>query len=193
LPFLLALACGNSAPPPNVPASPGAAPAVSSANPASAASSAPPPASAVAGSKKVTKKNDPSWASCHATYKMQTKDLAVEVGSLAKGCAAATKMKPMGDVLKGSQGETSPHQEFKLKAQAGKCYRVYAESDSGITDLDMLLKDSAGDIAAEDSTDDGSPVLIEDGAVCFKENDDATIIVSVGQGKGNYALQIWSD
>jgi hypothetical protein len=43
------------------------------------------------------------------------------------------------------------------------------------------------------STDDPSPVLLEDGAFCFKEADNAVVVVSVGEGKGTYAVQIWSD
>ena len=37
----------------------------------------------------------------------------------------------------------------------------------------------------EDSTDDPSPVVLEDGAVCFTEADAATVVVSVGMGKGS--------
>ncbi len=146
-----------------------------------------------AGSKKITKKRDAAWGACHAAFKPKTKDVVAEVQKLAKGCEAATKMKPTGAPVKANQSEKNPHQEYKLKAAAGKCYRVYAESEPTIKDLDILVKDSAGEVGAEDSTEDSSPVLVEDGAFCFKDADDAVVIVSVGEGKGNYALQIWSD
>jgi hypothetical protein len=96
-------------------------------------------------------------------------------------------------VLTGSQSADDKPQTFPLSAAAGKCYRVYGATDKGITDLDVAIKDSNGDIAGEDSTDDPTPVVLEDGAVCFKEADSAQVIVSVGGGKGKYALQIWSD
>jgi hypothetical protein len=70
---------------------------------------------------------------------------------------------------------------------------VYAQASEGIKDLDLAIKDGAGALAAEDSTNDASPVIVEDGAVCFKEADSATVVVSVGLGKGTYALQIWKD
>ena len=199
----LVAGCGGSPPPPpTAPTAPtsvasvadaGGPAAVDVAGPAVTApvmDAAPPPPP---GSKKITKKSDPAWAACHASFKAGSKDLSAEVGKMAKGCAQTTKMKQVGQTTKGTQSEASPHQEIKLKGEAKHCYRVYAESDPTIKDLDLLLKDSNGDIAAEDSTDDTNPVLVEDGAFCFTEADNAVVIVSVGMGKGNYAVQIWGD
>jgi hypothetical protein len=204
----LLFACGSKpAPTPDVPAPPTPAGdtgtaasdggATTAMAPASTAPSGdttattPPPAEA--GSKKISVKHDPTWATCHSTYKPASKDLAVESGKSAKGCEAATKMKPTGKPEKGTQGDNNPPQTIKLQGRAGKCYRVYAMADAGIKDLDLLLKDSTGAVAAEDSTDDPSPVLVEDGAFCFKEDDAATVVVSVGQGKGSWALTVVSD
>ena len=52
---------------------------------------------------------------------------------------------------------------------------------------------TAGAVAGEDSTDAPSPVVQEDGAVCFKTADDATAVVSIGAGSGAYAVQVWGD
>jgi len=160
----------------------------------SAPSAAPPEATPVrAGSTKVTLKHDPAYAACHAAYKGGSKDLVAEAGKSGKLCESVTKMKPILTPQKGTQSDHNPPQTVKFEGKAGKCYRVYAMADAGIKDLDLLLKDSTGAIAAEDSTDDSSPVLLEDGAFCFNENDNATLVLSVGEGKGNWALQIWSD
>jgi hypothetical protein len=116
---------------------------------------APPP---VPTSKKATKKNDPTWASCHQSYQAKAKDVSKDVAAMAKGCGDTTKMKLMGKTL------------------------------------DLVIKDGDGIAAGEDSTDDPSPVVLEDGAVCFTVDDPkATIVVSVGMGGGNYAVQIWGD
>jgi hypothetical protein len=112
---------------------------------------------------------------------------------MAKGCAAPTKMKLVGKTFTGKQGAEDKPQSFPLKAEAKHCYRVYGQAAEGIKDLDLAIKDSTGAIAGEDSTDDPSPVVLEDGAVCFTESDSATVIVSVGMGKGAYAVQVWSD
>jgi hypothetical protein len=203
----LAAACGGGEhPPPETPTAPSAtvpAPVDSSASaapvasaaaaPAETASAATPPTPPNPGSTKVTVKSDPSWAGCHQSYEAKKKDVAKDVAAMAAGCAKVTKLKISGKQLTGKQSDQDPPQSFPLKAEANHCYRVYAQASEGIKDLDLAVKDSTGAIAGEDSTDDPSPVIAEDGALCFKENDAATIVVSVGMGKGNYALEIWND
>jgi hypothetical protein len=199
-------ACGGGeAPPPATPPAPSAtamASAAESAAPAAAAASAsaapsetaaapPPPPNP--GSTKVTVKNDPTWATCHQSYEAKKKDVSKDVAAMASGCAKVTKMKISGKPLTGKQSDQDPPQSFPLKAEANHCYRVYAQASEGIKDLDLAIKDSTGAVAGEDSTDDPSPVILEDGAVCFKEADSATVVVSVGMGKGAYALEIWKD
>ena len=145
-----------------------------------------------AGSKRADRMTNPAWSACHSSYKTASADVGAEVTKMAQGCSAITKMHP-GEVWKGSQGASSPAQSFKLRAVAKHCYRVYGAAVAGITDLDVLLKDSEGAVAGEDSTDDPTPVVLEDGAVCFKQDDEASVVVSVGAGEGAYAVQVWSD
>lgn len=149
---------------------------------------APMPPPGVVGSKKARAKRDPSWQACHAGVK-PSKDLAAEVAARGKACENATKMHPVGGVLRGTQGAGDPHQEFPLLAEAKRCYRVYLAADDQVVDVGLLVKDSAGDVAGEDA----GLVLLDDGAVCFDSADDAKIVVTVGGGKGSYALQVWSD
>jgi hypothetical protein len=215
LPAALGLeACGGHAVSPTAPpttASAGAAPAPSGAAsapagstagtaPAEAVSVAPPlpplplpPPPPNAGSTRATARKDPAWAQCHRAYEARNKDVAKDVAAMAQGCAKVTGFKLLGKQLSGKQSDQDPPQSFPLKAEAGRCYRVFAQASEGIRDLDLAIKDSTGAIAGEDSTDDPSPVVLEDGAVCFKEADDATVIVSVGLGKGTYAVEIWKD
>ena len=56
----------------------------------------------------------------------------------------------------------------------------------------MLLASTSA-TATEDETTDPSPVLAEDGAVCFRVEDYATVVTRVESGKGKVALQVWSD
>jgi hypothetical protein len=146
-----------------------------------------------AGSTKADRMTSPAWSSCHSSYQIASADMAVEVGKMAQGCAATTKMHFLGDTFKGSQSASNPPQTFKWKAQGKHCYRAYGASASTIKDLDLLIKDSTGAVAGEDSTDDPTPVVLEDGCVCFKADDDASVVVSVGDGNGSYAIQVWSD
>lgn len=151
--------------------------------------------SSLAPSAKVDAKNDPALAACHNTYKPTSndQDIASDVAAMARGCADATKMKKVGDTLKGTLSEKGGPATFPFPAQAGKCYRVYGMSQSTMQDFDILVIDSAKGLVAQDTTDDVSPVLLEDGKFCFKTADSSTIRASAGAGAGNFALEIWSD
>ncbi len=204
--FVLALAAcgGGKSPPPSIPPAPSAneapvavppaastALASTSAVPIETARVPPPPPNP--GSTKVSTKTEPTWATCHQTYRARNKDVAKDVAEMAAACAKVTKMKLVGKTLTGKQSDQDPPQTFPFQAEANHCYRVYAQATEGIKDLDLAIKDGAGAMAGEDATDDPSPVLLEDGAICFKEADSATVVVSVGMGNGAYALEIWRD
>lgn len=162
----------------------------------SSSTTAVPPQASRFTSKKATVKQDPAFAACHANYKPTSngRDLNGDVTKMAKMCEAATKMHLVaGGTFKGSGSEESRPAHFKFKAKSGKCYRAFAESDPGIKDLDMQIKDSADETAGEDATDDPSPIVMEDGAVCFTTDDEPYVSLAVGMGKGNFAIQVWSD
>ena len=146
-----------------------------------------------AGSTKADRMTNPRYSACHASYQLTSQDIGVEVAKMAQGCAAVTKMHPLGDTFRGTQSAASAPQAFPFKAKAKHCYRAYGAAVATIKDLDLVIKDSTGAIAGEDSTDDPTPVVLEDGVVCFTEDDDASVITSVGDGAGAYAVQVWSD
>ncbi len=149
----------------------------------------------LAPSSKVETKNDPALASCHSSFKPASndKDVAADVAAMAKGCADVAKMKKVGDTLTGTLSEKAPPATFPLAAQGGKCYRVYGISQSTMQDFDITVVDSTGALVAQDTTDDVSPVIVEDGKVCFKAADTSTIRASAGAGTGTFALEVWSD
>jgi hypothetical protein len=182
----------------------GSAPAPAAADPTSVTASHPGAATPGSGSamlsvapgsasKKAERRTNPAWAPCHAAFTPDPKaDLGASVDQLAKGCLDTTKMHAL-DSFKGSQSASNLPQSFAFHAEAGHCYRAYAVAAPGIQDLDLLVKDSTGAVAGEDSTDDPSPVVQEDGAVCFNAADSASVVVSIGAGSGAYAVQVWSD
>jgi hypothetical protein len=179
-----------SAPPATTDAPPATASATAEPAPTDTAPPAPPPAptSAVA-----TTKSDPAWAGCHQSYKAKNKDVSKDVAAMAASCAKITKMKKVGKTFTGKQADQDAPQTFAFDAKANHCYRAYAQATDSIQDLDVVMKDSAGIVVGQDSTDDSSPVVLEDGAVCFSKDDKATAVVAVGMGKGSYAVEIWGD
>jgi hypothetical protein len=145
------------------------------------------------GSQKAERRTNPAWAPCHASFAVPASaDTAAAVDQMAKGCADTTGMHLVAS-FKGSQAATNPPQSFPFHAEASHCYRAYGVADSGIQDLDLLVKDGAGVVVGEDSTDDPTPVVLEDGAICWKGADDASVVVSIGAGSGAYGVQVWSD
>lgn len=119
----------------------------------------------------------------------QSKDPADLVKKVGDGCAAASKMKPVGSMLRGVQADREAHQNTKVRAEANHCYRLYVVSDEAARDVVAIVRDSAGDIVAEAP----APAVPAQGAMCFQTADDITISVSIGSGKGAWTAQLWGD
>ena len=144
-------------------------------------------------SKHVTLREHADWASCHAAFQ-PTGDPAKAVASLGAACASATKMHAEGAPMTGSQNATSSQPvSYAFHAHAKHCYRLYAVAGNGVKSLVASLSDEAGAAVAEYHTDDVSPFFAPDEAMCFSNDADVKITVSVGIGDGPYALQLWSD
>jgi hypothetical protein len=186
--FLFALslvACGGSSPPP-------------AAEPSTASLAAPtktPPA-VKAGkpeSDKVTWKPDAPAKNCHK--KTSTADLVASTTSIASGCVDTTKMHQLGSPTTG-EGLASSDTMVKsipLAAKANHCYRIFGLAEPTVTDFDIAIMDSAGKLAGEDTTDTNDAIVLEDGSVCFSQDDAASVNTAVATGKGKWAVEIWSD
>ena len=147
----------------------------------------PPPG--VVGSKKATVKLDATLGACTGALNAQAKDPSAQLKKLGDVCAASSKMKPVGAVMRGSQSDKDAHQENKFHAESGHCYRVYLATDEAVKEAIVVMRDSAGDIVAESP----APAIPENGAACFTAADDVTLLVGVGSGKGAWSAQVWSD
>jgi len=147
----------------------------------------PPPG--VAGSKKARRRPDAALYACGGGAKPTAKDPADLVKRVGEACAAASKMKPLGAAIRGTQADKDAHQEQKVKVDANKCYRVYFAADENVKDAVVVLRDSAGDVVGESA----GVALPADGAVCFTAADELTLLVGIGAGRGAYAVQVWSE
>ncbi len=144
-------------------------------------------------SSKATPKTERSWAACLETTKAKGVDPEREVAILANACAAVTQMKLVSKTIAGKQSDAEPPQSYPFQAEAKRCYRVYVQADSHIENLSVAIEDSTGVPAGQDSPAGSTSIVLRDGAVCFKERDAATVVVSIGRGGGRYALQVWGD
>jgi len=144
------------------------------------------------GSKKADRKLVAGSEACVTGFRAAG-DLAGEVQKLAKACSDKVKSRPLAAPWTGSQAQGAPAQSYKLKAEAGRCYRVYAVAAPSVTSLTVMVVDSAGAVAREARADEPRVALPDNGLLCFKSADDAAITVSVGGGEGAYAVQVWTD
>jgi hypothetical protein len=148
-------------------------------------------------SDKVTWKKDAAPKSCHTGNKGDG-DLSAGVLAMAGACVDK-KMKQVGAVLTGEGGGAAAGtpggmiKQFPLKAQANHCYRVLGLAQASVTDFDIAIVDSAVKNCGEDLTDGNDAVVLEDGVVCFKVDDDVNINAAVGAGSGKWALVVFSD
>lgn len=147
----------------------------------------PPPG--VMGSKKAKVRLDAALTTCSGAVTPQSKDPADLVKKIGDGCAAASKMKPIGSMLRGVQADREAHQTTKVRAEASHCYRLYVASDETARDVVAVVRDSAGDIVTEAP----APAIPSQGAMCFQTSDDITIGISVGNGRGVWTAQLWGD
>jgi hypothetical protein len=147
----------------------------------------PPPG--VAGSKKARVKSDEALFTCGGGARPSSNDPAALVKRLGEACAAASKMRAVGPLLRAQQADHDAHQEHKVRVEANKCYRVVFATEESVTDAVVVMRDSAGDVVAESA----GAALPEGGAVCFTSADEVTLLVAIGAGKGGYAAQVWGD
>jgi len=145
------------------------------------------------GSKHAQKKEHVEWGACHAAFKVAG-DPAKAVDALGNACAAATRTKSIGAAMTGTQNATSsPPITYKFHGQAKKCYRLYGVAGPGVKSLVAVVTDAEGAEIAQYHTDDVTTFIAPDEAMCFADDADAQIIVSVGIGDGPYALSVWSE
>jgi hypothetical protein len=145
------------------------------------------------GSKHAQKRTHGEWGACHAAFHVSG-DPAKAVDTLATGCAAATKMRASGPAMTGTQNAISSQPiTYKFHGQAKHCYRVYGATGTSVKSLVAVVADAEGAEIAEYHTDEVTPFIAPDEALCFGDDSDAQITVSVGIGDGPYALSLWGD
>ncbi|MEB2314431.1 MAG: hypothetical protein OZ921_21755 [Sorangiineae bacterium] len=123
-----------------------------------------------------------------------TGSLRSDLARLATRCGGAYRFAPLTPILIATQDERAPADAYSFQVrQPGACYRVYAVGDRGVRDLDLLLRDGAGQVLGGDLTRDAFPVLPPRAPLCIPEPGLYVLEVSVFSGRGRYAVQVWGD
>jgi hypothetical protein len=142
-------------------------------------------------SDKCTWKKD-GGKSCHTGAKGDG-DLATAVTGIANACVDTKKMHMVGTPMTGEGSSTNMVKSMPVKVQANHCYRVLGLAQASVTDFDIALTDSAGKSCGEDLNDSNDAIVLDDGVVCFKQDDTINVNAAVANGQGKWAIEVWSD
>jgi len=136
----------------------------------------------VRGSARAKVREDAS-AACTASRAPQGGKPEDELKKLGNAC----KLQASSPVFSGAASDADAARDFPFKAKGGHCYRVLSAKDAQVLDLVVVLRDRSGDVAA---TGPESAVPAS-GKVCFDSDEDTTLQVSIGTGRGAFAVQLW--
>jgi hypothetical protein len=131
-----------------------------------------------------------AFETCYRPFR-PTGDPKSDLVQMAALCGGATSMRPVTEILEGSQAQNDPIARYTFMGELGRCYRIFSASDRGIRDLDMALLDPSHAVVGHDTNEDAFPILDPDGPVCLTRPGPYTVLVSVERGGGHYALQVW--
>lgn len=126
---------------------------------------------------------------CHVNAKSDG-DLSAAVADIGKGCIDP-KMKPIGAAETGDS--STMVKTVPVKVQANHCYRVIGLAQASVTDFDIAVMASDGKSCGEDLNDSNDAIVLEDGVICFSQDDTVNVNAAVAQGTGKWAFQVWSD
>jgi hypothetical protein len=131
------------------------------------------------------------WVDCYAGF-APTGNPRGDVIRLARLCGKPLGMLPVTRVVTKQQRESAGADRYSFPVpSAGSCYRIFAAGDRGISDLDLILRGPDGSTLIGDLTHDAWPILPPQEPLCFDTPGLYMLEVSVFQGSGTYAVQVW--
>lgn len=134
-----------------------------------------------------------TWSECYASF-TPSGDARADLNRMTRACGKVGKMRAVTPVTHAKQAEEDPVDRYTFYVpKAGACYRVYAVGNRGVADLDLLVRDPRGQDVVADLTHDAFPVLPPNGPLCFDAPGLYLLEVSVHQGEGGYAIQVWGN
>jgi len=144
------------------------------------------------GSPLVERRAHADWGSCGKSV-ARSASAPTTLADVTKACGSVTGLHPGLAPSTGKSSAATDAVAIPLHVDKGKCVRVYATASTGIKALVVIVKDASGRPAAIYKADDLDVAIAPPEALCFKEAQDATLSVSVGNGDGDYAVQVWTD
>jgi hypothetical protein len=132
-----------------------------------------------------------AWVHCYGHFK-PSGEPKKDVTRLGLLCGPSNGMKQEGDLFESDLTEGSAPAEYKIEAQRGACYRIFAVGEVSILDLDVTLRSSRGSAIAADHGQDAWPIVQPDRPICALEDDRWTVEVRAKRGGGRFAAEVWA-
>jgi len=131
-----------------------------------------------------------TWSSCYRGFRPNGIPRS-DLERLTHACGKLGGMRPLTPIVVQYQRAGDPSHRYALDVPpGGGCYRVYAAGDHNVADLDLVVADIRGPLTG-DVTHDTWPVLPPQGPLCLDTPGRYRLEVSVTDGAGYYALQLW--
>ncbi len=131
-----------------------------------------------------------TWSVCYRGFE-PTGIPRSDLKRLTYACGHLGGMRPLTPIALQYQRAEDPAHMYALDVPSGGgCYRVYAAGDRQVGDLDLLISDQEGPLSG-DATRDTWPILPPEGPLCLDVAGRYRLEVSVADGAGYYALQLW--
>jgi hypothetical protein len=127
---------------------------------------------------------------CFAGFR-PTGQAGEDLGEMMSRCGEPTGMVPHSEVLTGWQAATGEVSRYGVQFEAGSCYRAFGVGGGGVRDLDMGWHDPTGRLIARDVRPDAWAVVPSVGPICAQNSGSFELVVSVEQGEGTFAVQVW--
>ncbi|MCC6216332.1 MAG: hypothetical protein IT376_15830 [Polyangiaceae bacterium] len=117
----------------------------------------------------------------------------LDLDRLGQACGERLGLRPTADPIVGEQREGEPSQRFRVRLEAGTCYRVFATGERQVRDLDLALYGADPELVVADASPDAYPVLPPAGLLCVDASGDYVLEVGVMAGHGRWAAQVWQE
>lgn len=109
-----------------------------------------------------------------------------DLASLVRGCGPGLPITPAEE----RPAQTAPQRFAFEVAGEGRCYRVLAAGDAGVTTMAVRVRDPRGLNLVETTTPRSFAVVPERALLCLKEPGLYYVDVAVLSGAGGYAVQV---
>lgn len=116
----------------------------------------------------------------------------VDVMKLGLLCGPSNGMVERPERYDGLIDETGAEGRHVLRVRRDECFRAVASSEAAVDDLEMEIRETAGDSRALTNLDAHWAVAPENAPLCVKHDGSLELRVRTHGGRGRYVLRLWT-